>query len=122
LKKAGRVRLSKVDREAMQRAIDMVRAEGPDSARWIEKRDFYEAGSLAAYHCQYRALQLKPWQWTPSWLAPGDIDAELSAPPDQSGRHRAAELLKRLLACKLSRFEPDPLRALAEKEAARDQP
>jgi hypothetical protein len=66
LKKAKRVRLSKVDREALQRAIDMVRAEGPNETRWIDDHlrtnGFLEAGRLASYHCQYRALQLKPWE------------------------------------------------------------
>ena len=36
LKKAKRVSLSKVDREALQRAIEMVRAKGPNETRWID--------------------------------------------------------------------------------------
>jgi hypothetical protein len=35
------------------------------------------------------------------------------------GRAAAAELLRRLLAAGLSRYEPDPLRALARIEAER---
>lgn len=60
MKKAKRVRLSKVDREALQRAIDMVRAESPNETRWIDdhlrSNGFFEAGHLASYHCQYPAI------------------------------------------------------------------
>jgi hypothetical protein len=64
--------LSKVDREALQRAIEMVRAEGPNETRWIDDHfrtnGFFETGRLASYHCQYRALQLKPWEFPPIWI------------------------------------------------------
>lgn len=56
--------------------------------------------------CQYYALGLKPWQTPPCRLGP---DAE-QRPADKRGRL----LLQRLLAAGLSRYEPDPLRALAE--------
>jgi hypothetical protein len=119
LKKAKRVRLSKVDREALQRAIEMVRAEGPNEMRWIDDHlrtnGFFEAGRLASYHCQYRALQLKPWQFPPIWI--DDVSATLKEPPDSKDRHRAAKLLQRLLAAGLSRYEPDPLAALKRAEA-----
>jgi hypothetical protein len=121
LKKAKRVRLSKVDREALQRAIEMVRAEGPNEMRWIDDHlrtnGFFEAGRLASYHCQYRALQLKPWQFPPIWI--DDVSATLKEPPDSKDRHRAAKLLQRLLAAGLSRYEPDPLTALERAEAER---
>jgi hypothetical protein len=121
LEKAKRVRLSKVDREALQRAIEMVRAEGPNETRWIDDHlrtnGFFETGCLASYHCQYRALQLKPWQFPPIWI--DDVSAILKEPPDFKDRHRAAKLLQRLLAAGLSRYEPDPLTALERAEAER---
>jgi hypothetical protein len=44
--------LSKVDREALQRAIEMVRAEGPNETRWIDDHlrtnGFFEAGRIAS--------------------------------------------------------------------------
>jgi hypothetical protein len=111
--------LSEVDREAMQRAIDLTRAEGPDRVRWLEGRTFTDSGALCAYHRQHQALQLRPWEWAPSWIEPGDIDTLLSAPSDLSGKHRAAELCKRLLTAGLSRFEPNPLDALERAEKAK---
>jgi hypothetical protein len=61
-------------------------------------------------------LRLKPWQPLPcdadlDWLAHGD-DGTM-------GRYAAAKLLERLLAFGLSRWEPDPKRAIAAAEAAR---
>jgi hypothetical protein len=123
LKKAKRVRLSRIDREALQRAIDLVRAEGSSDARWIDDHlrtnGFFEAGHLASYHCQYRALQLKPWEFPPIWI--DDISETLKEPSDSKDRHRAAKLLQRLLAGGLSRYEPDPLAALERAEAERNR-
>jgi hypothetical protein len=105
---------TETDRAAMQLAIDMVRAEGEDRVRWLEGRSFCDAGTLCAYHCQYRVLRLKPWQWPPCWIDPKNIDAELAAPPDQSGRRRAAQLLREMLALGISQYHPDPVAAVAE--------
>jgi hypothetical protein len=118
LRVGRKIRLTKVDREAFQRALDIVRAEGAmEAARVdhdIKREGFIGAGHGAAYHCQYKNLQLKPWETPPMWVR--DIDEALSAPPGPGRAHRAAELLKRMLACGLSRYEPDPLAALATKE------
>ena len=87
MKKAKRVRLSKVDREALQRAIDMVRAESPNETRWIDdhlrSNGFFEAGHLASYHCQYRALKLKPWEFPPVWM--DNVTATLKEPHNRIG-------------------------------------
>jgi len=112
--------LSATDIDAMRRAIEIVRQRDQASAIQIfdklASQPWEEVGRFAAYGAQYDALRLRPWQWPPCWI--GDIDAELAAPPDQSGRHRAAELLQRMLAAGLSQFEPDPLGALAAVEAS----
>ena len=121
MKKAKQARLRKVDREAMQRAIDMVRAEGPSEARRIDDQiqhdGFYSAGHGASYHCQYRNLKLRPWEFPPVWV--DNVTATLKEPPDHQRRDRAAKLLQRLLAAGLSRYEPDPLTALERAEAER---
>src|SRR5262245_19551845 len=98
----------------MERAIEWARHESPASAYQIGNKlasePWEEVGRFAAYGAQCHALRLKPWEWPPCWI--WDIDAELATPPDQSGRHRAAELVQQLLAAGLSRFEPDVLGAL----------
>ena len=65
---------------------------------WIEVAEF------ASYSCQIHALNLKPWQSPP---CTEDED-------DPTPRDRAAQtLLRRMLRAGLSRFDPDPLKALA---------
>jgi hypothetical protein len=104
--------VKRIDRDAMRRAIDIMRAESPDSAKQIEhklaREGFEEAGHFAAYHVQYHVLRLKPWE-TP--------------PCDPWGNYcsDAIELRDRLLAAGLSVYEPDPARALAQIERAKVQ-
>jgi hypothetical protein len=113
--------LSPIDHDAMARAIEIMRHRDQASAIQIADKlasePWEEVGRFAAYGAQGDTLRLRPWQWPPCWIA--DIEAELAAPPDQSGRQRAAELLQRMLAAGLSRFEPDPLAALEQAEGAR---
>jgi hypothetical protein len=114
--------LSKVDREALERAIALTLAER-DLMRVAQVRDMLktrprdEVGHFCAYHRQCEVLRPKPWQPVPAngYVTVTDRDDEALGPV--SGRAAAAELLRRLLAAKLSRFEPDPLNALARVEA-----
>jgi hypothetical protein len=113
--------MNKVDREALKRAVELACAESPGRARQI--RDMLETGpwkaaaTFAAECCQSRLLRLKPWQDPPCY-ADGDPDAI----PNSDGIGETAEahaLLHRMLRAGLSRWEPDPLAALAKVEAAR---
>ena len=55
-----------------------------------------------------------PWQLAPLHYA-NHLDSALREPfGDPRGPREAAEVLKKTLALGLSRFEPDPLRAIAE--------
>jgi hypothetical protein len=114
-----------VDREAMRRAIEMVRQEGGEPKRQIEsmlrERPLEQVGDYAAYGQQCRSLRLRPWQWPPSWLRDAAaVQTALRVPAtDHSGQRQAAELVQQLLSHNLSRYEPDPIGALskvAEKE------
>ena len=114
--------LSRADRDAMERAIEMVRGRG--AARCEQINDmlrtdgFQSVGTFAASSCQCDSLRLKPWQTAPLWV--GDLDAALRQPfGGQRGTREAAELLKKLLDNGLSKYEPDPLAALDEAKAKR---
>jgi hypothetical protein len=114
--------MKRVDRAAMKRAIEEVRQKGGEDLRQIEQKlrdePWEDVGQFAAYSCQDDNLQLEPWQVPPCWLRDDDdVQAALSMPHDHSGRREAGELVQRLLAAGLSRFEPNPIRALAEVEA-----
>jgi len=68
--------------------------------------DWYEVASFAAGCCQYQALQLKPWQEPPCQCDEDD--------PNERDRQGQA-LLRKMLAAGVSRYDPDPLAALAKK-------
>jgi hypothetical protein len=103
--------VKRIDRDAMQRAIDIMRHD-PFWATHIEgkvKREgFEEAGHFASYHVQCDVLQLKPWEAPPSCVWGNFCSGGI-------------ELRDRLVAAGLSAFEPDPVKALAETERAKVQ-
>jgi hypothetical protein len=111
--------LDPIDRQAMERAIEICRTKkDPSDRRQIEKmlstQPWCEVAAFAAYSCQVDSLALKPWQPTPAQIE--DIEATLAAGDDGvGGRYGAARLLQRLLDAGLSAFEPDPVSALKRK-------
>jgi hypothetical protein len=98
-------KVSKVDREALKRALVLAKASDERGRREqiesMQERDWFEAAHFAAYHCQVNALQLRPWQSPPLYGRDAD----------------AAVLLRKLLDAGLSRYEPNPVAALAAIEA-----
>ena len=99
--------LTEADREALGRALAL---EGVPQVE--QQRAWFDRARAAAYHMQLKNLRLKPWESPPMY---GDVER----PRAQPG---AAELLARLLAANLSRYEPDPIEALARVEAAKVEP
>ena len=102
-----------VDRDALERCMkiaqrDPLRTEHLRSK--LEDEPWIEVAEFAAYGCQIESLSLKPWQSPPCHIdenadAPDDADRE----PDTVGR----KLLRQMLRAGVSRFDPDPLKALA---------
>jgi hypothetical protein len=96
--------LDPVDREALERAVQlmlddrelsgMVRDKLRDEEPWRSVAEF------CSYSLQMDALQLRPWQHPPAWGGTADAD----------------ELVRRLVAAGLSRFEPNTPAALAQAE------
>ena len=122
------MRLSKTDREAMERAIALVRAESRQEHERVDEMVAKEGWERAARYCCYArqdiALHLKPWMTPPCWLrTDADVAAALAQPYGVDGKRAAGELVQRLLANGLSRYEPDPLRALEREveNARRDE-
>lgn len=113
-------KLSPVDREALERAIRLLRERGGADALQTDRmladkeRPWIETALSAVFVCQSDALHLRPWQPPPCWL--GD-----DRPVDDfplAGRVAAWELRRRLIASGLSAFEPDPITALHSKAEA----
>jgi len=102
------------DRAAMAAAIAMMRADS-------EQRDLLdhvlnnqsepEAGLFAVGFCQIRNLKLRPWE------APPCDTRDVQTSSDVYGA-RASEvrLLRRMIELGISRYEPDPLKAIARIE------
>ena len=94
------------DDDALNRAHTMgcgypQRAEQLATMAKVDGIDY--AKRFAVYLCQTQNLHTKPWEDVPCH---GDPDG--STPEDK--------LLRRMLAAGLSRYEPDPLGALAKVE------
>jgi hypothetical protein len=66
------MKVSRVDRDALERALKIAQAsDEPGFAEQIASKlqndDWFEAASSAAYGCQRRVLQLRPWQSPPCY-------------------------------------------------------
>lgn len=107
--------LHPIDRDAFERAIAMMRANGGPDALQIENKlrnePWEQVARFAAYSCQCDNLHLLPHQSPPCWI--DDMEATLAAGDDGIlGKYAAATLLKRMLDAGLSIYEPDPIDAL----------
>jgi hypothetical protein len=114
------VELDALDRAALERAVALTLAED-DQGRVEQVKDmlatrcWLEVAEFCAYHQQGRNLNIKPWEYVPSWIEPDAIDAIIARGQDGQ-KYGAAKLLKRMLACGLSEFDPTPLESLAAVE------
>jgi hypothetical protein len=105
------------DQEAMRLAIEQLLRMEPEwsdqVAAMLRSQPWEQVGAFAAAVCQTRALGLKPWECPPC------DTANVKEPADVYGS-RVAEvaLLRRMLAAGVSRFDPNPLQALAAIERA----
>src|SRR4051812_46211474 len=99
--------MTKVDRDALKRAMAITAAESEGRAEQLTsmlKDDSWERVAMFAASCaQSRALRLKPWELPPMHADEGPL-----RPEDRAAR----KLLKKMLVAGISRYEPDPMAAL----------
>ena len=104
--------LSDADMRALQDAVALSRASGQARSEQItgmfDQREWFEIATFAAFDCQKRTLGAKPWEPVPMHVA----DPARPKP----GEEDAAALLGEMLARGISRYHPDPRRALAVAE------
>jgi hypothetical protein len=120
-------KLSEVDREAIERAIAIMRNSSAERAeqidRLLQEDDWQGAADLAVYHCQRELIRPRLWQPIPADIDPDQIEAIIAKGDDgKAGRFLAAKLLRKMLRAGLSRFEPQPIEALAAARAKRSAP
>jgi hypothetical protein len=116
------------DEEAWALAIAMLRQSGEpvwvnNIEGMLESRGFEEAGRWASSQMQFLSLRSKPWLVLPCNLDDADVDRILAAGSDGGdlhGRYAAAVLARRMRRYGISRWHPDPERAIeaAQRNAA----
>jgi hypothetical protein len=109
--------MRKVDRDALVRALAMVRTLDPIIVQAVDamlKTSWQQAGEYASYHSQMRSLRLRPWQRPP-------CDANDEIDPTEGDRYGnmpgEVGLRRRMITLGLSEFEPNPLEAIERSEA-----
>ena len=111
------MRLSRIDREALRRALKMARVESEaERAHFdamLSSQGWQEAAHAAAYACQCRALKLKPWQAPPVDVHGDEVGDGYGCRPEEIAFRR------RMVAAGVSVYEPDPINALQAAEGAR---
>ena len=109
--------MNATDHDALVRAIAAAGGEDAGRARQIDAKladePWEDVARFAASCAQSRSLGLMPWQGVPFRADLRHLDRPFD---DPRGERQAAELLQRLLKLGLSRFEPDPIGAIAEAE------
>jgi hypothetical protein len=108
--------MTRKDKDALRRALVVARTLDAQTARAVaaslKTSTWQEAAEYAAYHCQMRALKLRPWQ-TPPMLSHDEVDPE----GRYGGTEQEVGLRRRMRALDLSLYEPGPLEAIARAEA-----
>src|SRR5262249_38723673 len=106
------------DRAALRAAMLAARQEPGRDAQLRHMlaggRPWREGAEFAAGCLERAAVRLRPWEDEPCSI--DDVAAELGRPDDHHRRRTAAELVARMRAAGISKFHPDPLRALHAAE------
>src|SRR5262245_49917739 len=112
--------MRKAERDALRLAMKIARNDPGRAAQLDAKlkdgESWQAVAEFAASCCQGRTLRLKVWQ-----CPPADMDDDIREPDGISYGQRLEEiaLLKRLQRAGVSKWHPDPMKALAEAEAER---
>jgi hypothetical protein len=110
--------LSDIDRQALELAIVIGRTLRPDLIdRYLAEKPWLDAAIDASHICQTLKLNLRPWEcWPPCAVAVGETDAPGL---EHRGISKSAALLRKMLSLGISRWHPDPLKAIEQAERER---
>jgi hypothetical protein len=108
--------LDPLDREALERSLALAMAD-PERREQLQSKltgdqfsqpePWFDVALFASTVQQRKSLALAPWQWPPCEV---EEDENYTHPDERD----AQRLLRQMLRAGLSRFEPDPLAALAK--------
>ena len=113
--------LSDLDRQALDLAITIDRERNKACRQQIDDKlrtePWLRVAKFAAQRCQEIALHLQPWEcWPPCAVSVDEVDAPGF---EHRGVSQSAALLRRMLACGVSRWHPDPIAAIEAAKAER---
>jgi hypothetical protein len=109
-------KLNEIDKAALDLAMEIARREpgrGEQLDAKLKEESWFEVATFAAYCVQTDSLNLKPWESPP---CEADEDADLAEASDYGNVREAQQLLRQMLAAGVSRWHPDPIRALEVKK------
>src|SRR5271168_4184363 len=103
---------------AMVRASELEPERGEQLDSKLAEEGWEATAKFAVVYCQSRTLNLQPWEISPAQIDdPYDrIDLFLRDPFGYAGYFVAARLLRRMLPLGVSKWHPDPARAIEEAE------
>jgi hypothetical protein len=106
------------DRQALELAIEIGRTLRPDLIDYhLAEKPWLEAAIGASHICQTSKLHLRPWEcWPPCAVEVGETDAPGL---EHRGISKSAALLRKMLSLRISRYHPDPLKAIERVERER---
>ena len=101
---------------AMVRASELEPGRGEQLDSKLAEEGWEATARFAAVCCQSRTLNLQPWEMSPAQIDdPYDrIDLFLRDPFGYAGYFVAARLLRQMLQVGVSKWHPDPIRAIEE--------
>ena len=115
--------LDPVDAEAFTRAIELHRGMSQENAEqvdhWLKRDGWLQAARYCVANCQKSLIRPKLWLELPMYIEPSDIEGIIARGPDRGGEYAAARMLRRMLKAGLSRYEPQPIEALAAAKRAK---
>jgi hypothetical protein len=106
---------TKIDLAALKLAVQMQEMRSESHRVQIKAKladeDFWSVAKFAAYSQQCQNLRLKPWETPPCHV---DEDQDYGDPAyDHGKKNRAQALLRKMIKLGVSRYDPDPLAAIA---------
>jgi len=120
LTKDDPTRFTKNDIAALTLAIEYTRRDPSRNEQldsMLQDGSWIEVAEFASYHCQMETLRLDPADSPPCWI--NDPDATLAGKNDDAwcyGAHEAARLVKKMQALGISKYHPDPIKAIEQAE------
>ena len=111
------------DRDALDQCIRLVLDEGPDESHvvreYLKENDWWGAASQACYHRQIDHLQLDA-ESPPCWIDENEIDQIIArGPGNHNNDYSGALLLQKMLALGVSKWQPQPIDAVAAAQHKR---